>query len=182
MAKSRRVSTDRWGTDELVVVLSDVLRPGLDVVFCGTAAGTRSAEVGAYYAGPGNLFWPTLHEVGLTPRRFAPSEYEELLDLDIGLTDVCKTRSGSDRAIGEDAYDVKRLAKAIKRYSPRVLAFNGKRAAEAALGEKRVYGLQDDTLAGALLFVCPSTSGRASRYWNLGYWRELADLVRSLET
>ena len=54
-------------------VLPDVLAPGLRAVFCGTAAGTKSAIAGAYYAGPGNKFWPTLHAIGLTPRRFAPA-------------------------------------------------------------------------------------------------------------
>jgi len=38
-------------------MLPDVLAANLDVVFCGTAAGKRSAEVGMYYAGPGNRFW-----------------------------------------------------------------------------------------------------------------------------
>lgn len=31
-------------------ILPDVLKPGLKVVFCGTAAGNRSATNGAYYA------------------------------------------------------------------------------------------------------------------------------------
>ena len=59
--------------------LPDVLRPDLDVVFVGTAAGRRSAAVGAYYAHPGNRFWKTLHSTGLTPRLFAPDEFRELL-------------------------------------------------------------------------------------------------------
>lgn len=37
-------------------VLPDLLRPGLRVVFCGTAAGAASALSGAYYAGRGNRF------------------------------------------------------------------------------------------------------------------------------
>jgi TDG/mug DNA glycosylase family protein len=37
--------------------LPNVLGPGLDVVFCGTAAGDRSAAFGCYYAGPGNKFY-----------------------------------------------------------------------------------------------------------------------------
>ena len=56
-------------------MLDDVLEPGLSVVYCGTAAGTRSAAVRQYYAGRGNKFWPILHEVVLTPRLLAPSEY-----------------------------------------------------------------------------------------------------------
>ena len=53
-------------------ILPDLLAPGMRVVFCGTAPGTASARAGAYYAGPGNRFWATLHEVGLTPILLAP--------------------------------------------------------------------------------------------------------------
>jgi double-stranded uracil-DNA glycosylase len=59
-------------------ILPDVLAPNLKVVFCGTAAGTQSAEVGAYYAGRGNKFWRTLYEIGLTPRQLAPHEFTSL--------------------------------------------------------------------------------------------------------
>ncbi len=45
----------------------DYLAPNLRVVFCGTAAGNRSAEVGHYYAGPGNEFWPLLYRSGIVP-------------------------------------------------------------------------------------------------------------------
>ena len=76
--------------------LPDSLRPGLQLVFVGTAAGRYSAEVGAYYAHPGNRFWRTLHEVGLTPRLYRPEEYRSLLDLGIGFTDVAKRAAGMD--------------------------------------------------------------------------------------
>ena len=58
-----------------MLVLPDVLGTGLNVVFCGTAAGSASAHAGAWYAGPGNKFWGTLHEVGFTPYRLAPSQF-----------------------------------------------------------------------------------------------------------
>ncbi len=56
-------------------VLPDLIRPGLRIVFCGTAPGTVSARRGAYYAHPQNRFWRVLHEVGLTPRLVAPEDY-----------------------------------------------------------------------------------------------------------
>jgi TDG/mug DNA glycosylase family protein len=87
-------------------VLPDVLRPGLAVVFCGTAAGEASARAGAYYAGPGNAFWRTLHEIGLAPGLLTPAEFERLPELGIGLTDVCKVRSGSDAEVGRAHFDV----------------------------------------------------------------------------
>ena len=159
------------------MLIDDVLGPGLKVVFCGTALGTRSAEAGAYYAGPGNKFWPALHAVGLTPRKLDPAAYREVLAHGIGLTDVCKTRSGSDREVGSGGFDRERLESAIAACSPRWLAFNGKRAAREALGDSRPYGVQPDRLGGARLFVLPSTSGAASGYWDPGRWRELAELI-----
>ncbi len=63
-----------------MAVLPDVLAPGLRVVFCGTAAGKRSAELGAYYSGAGNKFWPTLHRFGLTPIQIEPQNFKSLLE------------------------------------------------------------------------------------------------------
>ena len=60
-------------------LVPDLLAPGLDLVFCGTAPSPASFKARAYYANPGNAFWPTLHAVGLTPERFAPERYPELL-------------------------------------------------------------------------------------------------------
>ena len=77
-------------------VLPDVLKPGLRVVFCGTAVGSKSARAGAYYAGRGNQFWSVLYRVGLTPRQLEPQEFRLLLQYGIGLTDLAKRRSGSD--------------------------------------------------------------------------------------
>ena len=115
-------------------ILPDVLEPGLRVVFCGTAAGKASARAGAYYAGPGNAFWPTLHEVGLTPRRLEPGEFRELPRYGIGLTDMCKLRSGSDAEVGTDGFDVGRLVAALDEYAPAWIAFTSKNAGRAALG------------------------------------------------
>jgi hypothetical protein len=48
-------------------ILPDLLQSNLSVIFCGTAAGTFSAEEGEYYAHSNNFFWSILHETGLTP-------------------------------------------------------------------------------------------------------------------
>ena len=41
-------------------LMPDLLAPGLDLVFCGTAPSPVSFKARAYYANPGNAFWPTL--------------------------------------------------------------------------------------------------------------------------
>ena len=159
------------------MLIGDMFAPNLRVVFCGTALGKQSAQVGAYYAGRGNRFWATLHEVGLTPVVLHPDEYPQLLEYGIGLTDICKTRSGSDEEVGRDGFDVPRLITELERYSPAWIAFNGKNAARAALGRNVEYGEQSEALGGVPCFVLPSTSGAARRYWNLNVWSDLARLV-----
>ena len=60
---------------------------------------------------------------------------------------------------------------------PAAHAFNGKRAAQAALGAAAGslgYGLQTVTFAGVGIFILPSTSGAAAGYWSPEPWKELA--------
>ncbi|HEV7260162.1 MAG TPA: mismatch-specific DNA-glycosylase [Bosea sp. (in: a-proteobacteria)] len=157
-----------------MAVLPDILVPGLRVVFCGTQAGAASARRGAYYAGPGNKFWKTLHEIGLTPERLAPEAFPTLPDYGIGLTDVAKLTSGPDTDLRSAHFDAEGLMARMALVRPRIVAFNGKRAAQAVLGPLRSYGLQPVQLVGAEIFVLPSTSGAASGFWSIEPWKELA--------
>lgn len=144
------------------------------VVFCGTAAGTASARAQAYYAGPGNAFWQALHLTGLTPVELVPAEYERLPEYGIGLTDICKLAYGSDAEVGTVEFDVAGLQEKIAGTEPGYLAFNGKNAARGALERDVAYGPQDEQLGGAAVWVLPSTSGAARRFWKIEPWRELA--------
>ena len=158
-------------------VLPDILGPDLAVVFCGSAVGRKSAAAGAYYAGPGNRFWQTLHEVGLTPRRLDPGEYRRVIEFGLGLTDLAKYESGGDSELTAAADDVAGLRRKIEACAPRVLAFNGKRAARRFLGRGVGYGVQPERIGAILAFVLPSTSGAARRYWNIAPWRALARTI-----
>lgn len=164
-------------------VLPDLLAEGLDVVFVGTAAGHRSAQLRAYYAGPGNRFWPTLYAIGLTPRLFTPHEYPELLTLGIGLTDVCKTGFGSDHEIAPSAFDPAGLTEKLRRYRPRAVAFTSKTAASHWLGRPTgqiALGLQAPRLPELPeVFVLSSPSGRAGSYWSVAPWQALAQWIRA---
>ena len=160
-------------------VLADLLAPGLRAVFCGTQAGTQSARRGAYYAGRGNRFWPTLHDAGLTPVRLAPEQYPMLLEYGIGLTDMAKKTSGADSLLRPAHVDQAFLEKII-RNAPRFLAFNGKRAASLALrvsGPMLSYGRQDRMIGRTELYVLPSSSGAASGFWDARYWHEFSGRV-----
>jgi TDG/mug DNA glycosylase family protein len=163
------------------VILPDVLAPGLRVVFCGTAAGARSARLGAYYAGPGNRFWPTLHEIGLTPRRLEPAEFARALESGIGLTDLAKRHSGADADLPPDAFDRDGLRARIAAHRPRLLAFTSLTAAAIFLGRRRVTaGEQPERIGATRLFALPSPSGRARGHWSIAPWRALASAARGV--
>ena len=161
-------------------ILPDVLQTGLRLVICGSAAGRVSAERRAYYAHPQNRFWSILAETGLTPHKFEPDEFPSLPEYGIGLTDVTKIEFGSDTDLTTS--DEVRLRTAIARCQPGALAFNGKRAASLALGRPTgsiAYGEQHETLATIPVFVCPSTSPLAVRWWNTAPWHALAERVQA---
>jgi TDG/mug DNA glycosylase family protein len=160
-------------------ILPDVLEPGLSLVFCGTAAGTRSAQDRAYYAHPGNMFWRTVCAIGLTPRLLAPAEFPLMPGLGLGLTDLSKFHYGNDNELPVDAFDVAALRNKIEVFAPRMLAFTSKHAGMSALGKPIAYGLQPLTWGSTQLFVLPSPSGQARRSWNADIWQQLAELVRA---
>lgn len=165
-------------------ILPDVIRPGLKAVFCGTAVGNRSAQVQAYYAGRGNQFWTILWRTGLTPWLLVPREYRVLLDYGLGLTDLVKNVSGNDDEVSRSSFDTAGLRRKLEVYAPRVLAFNGKNAAQAFLGRNPLYGLQPETVGATAVsvFVLPSTSGAARGSWNPKHWHDLAEYLRQSDT
>ena len=161
-------------------VLPDVLRPRLGMVFCGTAPSRASAAAGAYYANPGNYFWRTLAGVGLIPQPLHAAEFRRLPEFGIGLTDLAKHHSGNDDELPRDAFDVHALRRKIARHAPRLLAFTSKNAARAALGHAVDYGAQTETWDSTALWVLPSPSGQARRFWNVAPWQALAQAFHAL--
>jgi len=160
-------------------IVPDLLAPHLKLVFCGTAPSAASAKAKAYYAKPGNIFWPTLYRIGLTPRLFIPQEYPQLLTLGIGLTDVCKIASGNDDELPPEAIDIASFRQKILRYQPEYVAFTSKHGAQLFFGHKVKYGLQKEQLGKTQFYVCCSTSGRARRFWRENVWKELVEIIFS---
>lgn len=162
-------------------VLPDLLEVNLKIVFCGTAAGNKSAARKAYYAGKGNLFYPTLANIGLTPRVLKPEEFPELLNHRIGLTDLAKFVSGMDKDLNQEDYDIDGFREKILSYEPEFVCFNGKTAAAKYLGiedTKQIsYGLLDRQISKTKIFIAPSTSPKAFAYWDENVWRHLKALI-----
>jgi TDG/mug DNA glycosylase family protein len=161
--------------------LPDQLRTGLRLVFVGTAASTRSATVGHYYAHPGNRFWRVLHEVGITSRRYQPDEFASLLEFGIGFTDLSKSGAGMDHQISKTSFDVAGFRTKIETYRPETIAFTSKKAASlfynkptsaVSLGRQQPMSNSPET------FVLSSPSGAASGHWTLLPWKDLAEWIR----
>jgi double-stranded uracil-DNA glycosylase len=167
-------------TKEANYLVPDLLAPQLKLVFCGTAPSRASAAAVAYYAKPGNRFWPTLHAVGITPHRYLPRDYPNLLTLEIGLTDLCKIHSGVDSDLPDGALDVDAFKKKMLHYQPRIIAFTSKNAAQSYLHTPVLYGEQSTKLGDSRLFVLPSPSGLATRFFDIEIWRALADEFKRL--
>lgn len=160
-------------------VLPDLLKKNLKIVFCGTAVGNSSAKKQYYYAHSTNNFYDTLFKVGITDRLIRPSEYKELLNYNIGLTDLAKNTHGNDNVLVDGDFDIIDFSKKIKLYQPNILCFNGKAAASVFLygtksqTKKISYGLVDRKVDNTKLFVAPSTSSAGRGYFDIKYWESL---------
>lgn len=164
-------------------VLPDRLKPGLKLVFCGTAAGRVSALRQAYYAHGQNKFWTTLHNVGLTPHLFAPDDYEKLWDLGIGLTDIAKFTYGMDHQLPKDALGAEAVAalKArILKAKPAILAFTSLNGGRKVMGAKAVAGEQQEAIGDTRVWILPSPSPLAANHWDIKPWRDLGRAVAKL--
>ena len=160
--------------------LPDQLQDGLRLVFVGTAAGQRSADLGHYYAHPGNRFWRTLHEVGITPHRYEPHEFAALLKIGIGFTDLCKSGAGMDRQALAFPIDIPAFREKMRKHRPKTIAFTSKKAASLFYGRPTkviTLGQQPPLDNFPTVFVLASPSGAASGHWSVQPWQELADSI-----
>lgn len=149
-----------------VPTLPDVLAMGLDLVFVGINPSLYSAARGQYFARPSNAFWRCLHAAGLVPIPLGPADTPRLLAFGIGLTDLVKrpTRSAAEVCPEEFATERAALRAKLLTSAPRAVCFVGRLAYERFSSRRLVaYGRQPEGLGNSVLFVMPSTSGRANR-------------------
>ncbi|MFV3076002.1 mismatch-specific DNA-glycosylase [Niveispirillum fermenti] len=162
-----------------IMILPDILVPGLHLVFCGTAPSRVSAAKGAYYANPGNAFWPTLARLGLVPAGWRAADFDRMNDLGLGLTDLNKVEIGNDADLTPDGFDVPGFMEKMRHHRPAGIAFTSKNGARLFLGAAAPipWGRQPVDWEGVALFVLPSPSGQARRSFSLGPWQEAAAFV-----
>lgn len=140
----------------------DVLAARLDVIFCGINPASTAAAAGHNFSSASNRFWRVLHLAGFTPMQLAPQDERRLLTYGCGITAVVQraTARASDVALDEFARARGGFEAKMAHYAPRYLAFLGKRALSAMIGEPRIHwGRQDKMLSGAHVWVLPNPSG-----------------------
>lgn len=137
------------------------------MLFCGINPGLYSAATGNHFARPGNRFWPALHAAGITPRLLHPSEQLLLLDAGYGLTNLVAraTAGAAELAPEEFVAGRRRLARKVRRFRPRMIAFLGLGAYRHAFGTPDApLGEQGERFEGARVWVLPSPSGLNASY------------------
>ena len=165
--------------------LPDYLRRGMRLIVVGCNPGERSARLGHYYAGRGNLFWPLLYDSGVVPELLDYRDDKRIIEFGVGLTDMVKRPTRGIEEIHREEFAEGRilLAQKLEEYAPQVVAFNGKLVFEKFAQRPCKLGLQKDRLYGAQVFVLPSTSRRnaVARGQRMRYFRQLAALLKRLK-
>jgi len=152
----------------------DVIRPNLQVLFCGINPGLYSAAVGHHFSRPGNRFWPTLYRSGFTHRQLSPFEERDLLEMGLGITNLINRATATADGVTKDELvrGAQRLKRKVARFRPRFVAIVGLGAYRTGfrrLGARG--GRQEERLGEAILWVLPNPSGLNAHY-------QLPDLVR----
>jgi len=161
--------------------VSDVLSPGLSVVFVGINPGLYTAAIGHHFGRPGNRFWPALHAGGFTPTLLTPFEESELLTLKLGITNVVARATATADELGADEFSAggRMLEKKIRKFRPRVMAVLGIGAYRSAFGRpKAAPGLQEEAIGDTAVWVLPNPSGLNARFSAADFGALFADLRR----
>ena len=143
---------------------SDLLRPGLALVFCGYNPSLTSGRSGHHYAHPGNRFWRVLHASGITDRLYLPEEDERLPDLlGIGFTNLASrpTRRADELTREEIRAGAGELRAKLEHFEPRTVAYTGIGVYRWFRATSKVgWGLQENpAVTGVTDVVVPSPSG-----------------------
>ena len=164
---------------------SDLLIPGLNLVFCGYNPSLTSGHIGHHYAHPGNRFWRVLFASGITDRLYGPEEDELLPDLmGIGFTNLASrpTRRADELTREEIRTGAAELRDKLERYNPRAVAYTGIGVYRWFRATSKVgWGLQEVSAVPCVTdVVVPSPSGlnRMSFEELVDHYRALAPLLQ----
>ncbi len=177
-AKPTRADLERFATDD-PHARDDVLPYGpyagrrMRMLIVGVNPSLWTAAVNAPFARPGNRFWPSLHEAGVTEYRLDTSrglseqDEEYLLRRGLGITNLVGRASvRADELSREELRDgAAELVRLVREYRPERVAVAGItafhtafRRPKAALGRQDVAEIEDWP-EDVALWVVPQPSG-----------------------
>jgi TDG/mug DNA glycosylase family protein len=154
--------------DEMMV-LPDILSENLTIIFCGINPGLKSAYDGHHFSGRSNRFWKVLHQAGFTPHEVSPELDRTILKYGYGLTTAVARATVRADELSKHEFDaaIAGFKEKMEKYKPVYIAFLGKPAYAAFSGKKHFnWGLQDEQLCGAGIWILPNPSG-LNRGFNL---------------
>lgn len=150
------------------LTVDDVLPADLRLLFVGINPGLWSAWANAHFARPGNRFWPALAAAGLTDGLWDVSsgmtsdEVAALSARGIGITNIVRrtTARADELSAAELRAGAEELTALVARHRPHVVAIAGITAYRTAFHRPRArMGEQEESIAGARLFIVPNPSG-----------------------
>lgn len=167
---------------------------GLKMLIVGINPGLWTAAVNAPFARPGNRFWPSLHQAGLTDhqvdasRGLSPSDEQQLLSRGIGLTNLIgRATVRADELSRQELRDgAAHLGDRVTALRPRTVAIAGITSFRIGYSQPKArFGRQDTTLIegwpdDVALHVVPQPSGLNAHYQipDLArIWREVWDSI-----
>lgn len=141
---------------------SDILVPGLDVVFCGLNPAASAVADGHNFSNRSNRFWRVLHRAGFTDVCLQPQEERRLLEYGCGITAVVgrPTKKADEVSPEEFRHARPGFEAKMRRYTPRVVAFLGKRGLATMIGGPDIdWGWYPNGFADTTAWVLPNPSG-----------------------
>jgi len=150
-----------------MLLLPDLLRKDLDVVFCGINPALSAAHAGHHFSSRSNRFWRVLHLAGFTPHLIQSENDHTILQYGCGLTAAVgrPTVSASELTSNDFQEAAGELERKVRQYRPRYLAFLGKPAFAAIFRQTKVnWGQQSIRIGGAEVWVLPNPSGLNRAY------------------
>jgi TDG/mug DNA glycosylase family protein len=143
--------------------LPDTVGPGMRLLVCGLNPSVHAADAGVGFARPGNRFWPAARAAGIVSVDRSPDR--ALVDDGVGMTDIVKraTVAAAELSASEYRGGLARVERLVGWLRPRAVCFVGLAGWRAAVDRRAQAGVQPSGLAGAPVYVMPSTSGLNAR-------------------
>ena len=162
-----RAQLDSYRDVEVPDLLPEV-PADLRLLFVGINPGLWTAVVQTHFAHPGNRFYPALLEAGVLAEAVDPSagmtddDRARFTARGLGITNLASraTARADELSQAELRKGGERLESLVHGRAPRVVAVLGVTAYRQAFARPKArQGLQDDALAGAVLWLLPNPSG-----------------------